>query len=597
MTASAISTAILVLAPPRSGTSAISHFLSNCGFDFGDPAHFVDTEIHRHNPIFFELEWVNRLNDEVLAKFDSEFKTGCPPDAFEFASTSLDDLAAKARDLLAAEWPQGGRIGIKDPRFCFTLPFWTNVFAELGVRPLLVWSLRSPAATIRSNARLVPDWSLRRVADFWKRCVLGGRHVLGDSPFVMLDYDRMMSDPLAFAADAVARLGIEVPDLAATVAHVSPGLRHETTSRLDEFPEVDELDVRFRAGLVGADEYPAYRRACRLINADADLERLLARHRSDEAEYERLSRERIDLIHSLEGQLRDRTESLAEHQRQSTALVKAQAGHIEKLTAGFREAEERRAVLEARFRDLQDHVERQTAQFCEVRDSQRLHIEKLTAEYRHAEEQRAGLDTRLRDLQDHVERQNAQQGELRDSLRLHIEKLEAAFSAAEAARDRFEHQAADLSETLAARSSQSEELQNSLREHIAKLETMYREAEIQRSGLQQENTYLAQHLELKNRQSTEFQESQRRHIEKLEALYSDTERRRAWLAQEAAQNTAEIGRLRDAIAEMKLALAHREELLLEELERSAEQRGAWLPFGNTAWADGLRRLLQKRPAA
>jgi hypothetical protein len=538
------SVALLVLGSPRSGTSAISHFLNQCGFDFGNPAHFVDTDTHRHNPIFFELEWVNRLNERVLARLGAGFPHGCPPTVEAYATSELDELAEETKSSIAREWPSSRRIGVKDPRFCFTLPFWRRVLAEMGMEIRLVWSLRSPSATIASNAKLLPDWTTRRVCELWTRCVLSGRHVIGDTPFIPLDYDRMMGDPVRFAEEAVSRLGLDIADVARTVSHISSSHRHQSPGPMIGFPEVDEIDTRFRAGLLSSDEYRVYRRFAKLFDADAE-------HIADHREYERLSRERIDLIHSLEGQLRERFELLAEQQRQSAALADVQAGHIEKLTASYREAEEQRAVLAHRLRDLQDHVERQTAQSLEIRDSQRLHIQ----------------------------------------------KLEAAYSAAEEARGRFEDEASDLRAVLDAQSAQSTELQDSLRAHIGKLEAMYREAEVQRSGLVQENTDLAQHLELKNRQSTEFQESQRRHIEKLETLYADTERRRAWLAQEAAQNTAEIGRLRDAIAEMKSALVHREGLLLEELERGAEQRGVWLPFGSSGWADGMRRFLHKRRAA
>ena len=61
--------AILVVGPPRSGTSAVANVISKLGVYFGDPAKFVDPEQQKHNPIFFELSSLNRINDEIFQYF------------------------------------------------------------------------------------------------------------------------------------------------------------------------------------------------------------------------------------------------------------------------------------------------------------------------------------------------------------------------------------------------------------------------------------------------------------------------------------------------------------------------------------------------
>jgi hypothetical protein len=48
-------TAFIVLGAQRSGTSATSHLLSEFNINFG------------HNPIFFELKWVNDFNNRVVS--------------------------------------------------------------------------------------------------------------------------------------------------------------------------------------------------------------------------------------------------------------------------------------------------------------------------------------------------------------------------------------------------------------------------------------------------------------------------------------------------------------------------------------------------
>src|SRR4249919_25842 len=65
--------ALLVVGAPRSGTSVICHALNKLGVDFGDPKDFVDPETNKHNPIFFELTDLNRLNNEILASLGFNF--------------------------------------------------------------------------------------------------------------------------------------------------------------------------------------------------------------------------------------------------------------------------------------------------------------------------------------------------------------------------------------------------------------------------------------------------------------------------------------------------------------------------------------------
>ena len=67
--------AILVLGAPRSGTSVVSHVIHKLGVDFGNHDRFVDPKVHVFNPIFFELQSLNNLNDEIFAYFSNIFRT------------------------------------------------------------------------------------------------------------------------------------------------------------------------------------------------------------------------------------------------------------------------------------------------------------------------------------------------------------------------------------------------------------------------------------------------------------------------------------------------------------------------------------------
>lgn len=251
-------TAYLVLGAPRSGTSAVSHFLSNCGIDFGDKRDFIDTTLHKHNPIFFELEWVNQLNDRVFEALGGSWDDNRLPLSGDFSASCLEPLRVEAREKLRSYWPDAPRFGIKDPRFCFTLPFWQGVLADNHCDVRLVWSLRRMAAVIESN-RAVNGWELDRVRRFIAESTLSCRYMVANSDCVYLDYDSMVSNPLEFAADSTRRLGFLDVDPNHAVSHIQPAIRHNLSGKSTGVRWLDRIDERLFAQTLTPDEFLDYR--------------------------------------------------------------------------------------------------------------------------------------------------------------------------------------------------------------------------------------------------------------------------------------------------------------------------------------------------
>lgn len=251
-------TVFLIVGNPRAGTSAISHFLSNCGVHFGDPARFVDTAIHRHNPIFFELAELNRINDDVIRALGGRWGDDFLPDEADFLRVDLAAHAAAARDLLATLVTESPWIGLKDPRCCFTFPFWRRAIREAGAELRVVWPVRAIDATLASNQRL-NDWPVDKTWTFLLQSLLCCRYLTRDEPVIFLDYDAMIARPIAFAADAARRLGIPgvVPERA--VSHVDPALCHHQHPASSGLTVLDTYDARLREGTLAAEVYLEYR--------------------------------------------------------------------------------------------------------------------------------------------------------------------------------------------------------------------------------------------------------------------------------------------------------------------------------------------------
>jgi len=248
----------LVIGNPRAGTSAISHFLSNCGVNFGDPAEFIDTSIHKHNPIFFELGWVNRLNDEVIALLGGRWGQDFLPDESDFDHPTLDALREEGLKRLLKLAPEATKIGLKDPRFCFTFPFWSRLLRDAGADLRLVWSIRSIHATLESNQRL-NGWPVQYGWTFLIQSMLCCRYFTRNERVVTLDYDEMVSRPEAFAQRALELLEFTSVPVSTAISHVESSLRHHEVLRSSGSNLLDRYDADLRAGTLSPEAYLVYR--------------------------------------------------------------------------------------------------------------------------------------------------------------------------------------------------------------------------------------------------------------------------------------------------------------------------------------------------
>src|SRR5215471_801516 len=125
---------VFVLGPPRSGTSAISSALINLGVDFGNPEHFIDPTLYDHNAKgFFELVWINELNDEIFSGLGSSWVTYEFRSERSFVGSRFDEYRERIRTQVLKEWGDNSLlIGIKDPRISLLFPLWESALSSLG---------------------------------------------------------------------------------------------------------------------------------------------------------------------------------------------------------------------------------------------------------------------------------------------------------------------------------------------------------------------------------------------------------------------------------------------------------------------------------
>lgn len=199
-------TVVLVLGPPRSGTSVVCNVLSQVGIDFGDPALFVDPDTNSHNPMFFEIEELNGINDEIMHALGWKFRdfTALPLDE-DFTPELIAAFHERIRSFMQAHFPESTYIGLKDPRFCFTLPVWSAVLGTLGFRIRNLLTLRDADAVAASNYRLNPDLGLRHAHRIQPLSIGAAKYFLGAMPYAQVSFEAL-TEQAPEAIEALARI-------------------------------------------------------------------------------------------------------------------------------------------------------------------------------------------------------------------------------------------------------------------------------------------------------------------------------------------------------------------------------------------------------
>lgn len=123
-------TAILILGPHRSGTSAISGAISR--FTEANFGKLLMQAQHDNQKGFYENEKIVALNDAILAELYRSWEDPRPLDTNLLKSTRIDYLRERANGVIKEQYNKSEVIAIKDPRLCLTFPFWEAILEEAG---------------------------------------------------------------------------------------------------------------------------------------------------------------------------------------------------------------------------------------------------------------------------------------------------------------------------------------------------------------------------------------------------------------------------------------------------------------------------------
>jgi glycosyltransferase involved in cell wall biosynthesis len=184
---------LLAVGMHRSGTSALARGLQVLGADLGDN---LEPPIKGVNDTgFWEDIEFNALNTDLLHSLGHDWQSLYLIGQMPSNNQDVNSIRARASVWLHSKFTHGNFIALKNPRASRLLSFWKPVFWEQGVDLGLIIVIRNPksvAESLKKRDGLLPEQSYM----LWLEHVLSAVVESRDTPTVVVDYDRLMEDPI-----------------------------------------------------------------------------------------------------------------------------------------------------------------------------------------------------------------------------------------------------------------------------------------------------------------------------------------------------------------------------------------------------------------
>jgi len=177
---------IIVIGMHRSGTSAIASLIEAMGAYAGTPGDMIPAT--NDNPKgFFERRDVLEVNRMLMQYHScnwhdiSRFDMPTPPIPLEIFD-KMRQIVAR----LNLHYPYV----IKDPRFCYTLPYWLPYIAN----PVIVVASRHPSF-IAHSLKIRNDMPIEQGMALWQDYMTRGLNNIRGLPVVHCQYEELLTDP------------------------------------------------------------------------------------------------------------------------------------------------------------------------------------------------------------------------------------------------------------------------------------------------------------------------------------------------------------------------------------------------------------------
>jgi hypothetical protein len=202
--------AIFVVGAGRSGTSAITRGVQALGVHLGDRLKAATGK----NPTgFFEDRDLLDIAKRARGRLGLRAESVAWIDTAAWRQASLAGLEREAVDVIRRRFGGVPIWGFKYAQTLRMLPFWEAVFRAAELDPSFVVALRNPLSVAQSRARLDPLRGHQEKSDLeWLVSIVPYFRAMARYPYVVVDYDLLMAQPVAQLERIAERLGLPLDD-------------------------------------------------------------------------------------------------------------------------------------------------------------------------------------------------------------------------------------------------------------------------------------------------------------------------------------------------------------------------------------------------
>jgi hypothetical protein len=175
----------------RSGTSALARGLQMLGVHLGNDFLCAKPD----NPTgYWEDRNICAINERLLAALGLKWEEVALIDDTQWHDPEVEALLVEPIEYLRSQFLGQPLWGFKDPRTIRLLPFWQSVLHHLAVNESYVVVIRNPRSVARS---LMKRHGMDAVTAhlLWLVHMVPNLTRIADRPFIVTDYDAVISDP------------------------------------------------------------------------------------------------------------------------------------------------------------------------------------------------------------------------------------------------------------------------------------------------------------------------------------------------------------------------------------------------------------------
>ncbi len=244
---------IIVLGMHRSGTSAVTGYLTKLGISLGSKLLLPD---EYNTKGYFENDYIVKANDHILQTLGSSWD-----DLFLFEDEwwhrpQLIPHKDALKKILRQEFSASQLFCMKDPRISILLPFWISILRELNIEPFFIIPLRHPLE-VAVSLKTRDGFSIDKGVLLWMNNMLSIEYYSRPLRRIFLIYDDFLKCPIDTVQHIFNQFNIDFPNAGSPPDVVAkelldPKLKHHNLTELNVTRESLPLIDRFYAILLHA---------------------------------------------------------------------------------------------------------------------------------------------------------------------------------------------------------------------------------------------------------------------------------------------------------------------------------------------------------